>query len=639
MDLREAVQQAYAPALAMALIHATGDRRWLHSEYAAWFAALHRDVAPPDEYSKIAERFEDEACAALDSWLTRRQIRLRDPGDAVLARMMRVATGLDINGGYLPKLRSDLGLEQTEYQLAGDTLQDVDMHVVVVGAGISGLYLARRLQEASIDFTLLEQNHGVGGVWLDNTYPSCGLDTHPFLYSWEDQFPYPWSRADVRRDEILDYIRSSVDADLWERIRFSQQVHTIRWQDATPHWVLDVVGGDGRTEQISADAVIAAVGTLNQPKIPDLPGLDEFAGQAFHTARWPKDFDPTGRRVAVVGNGSSGVQVAPAIAPSTQHLYIMQRSPHWIAPRPPDDTGPMGAGERWIQQQVPFYTGWHRFIAFALADDIHPTLVVDPDYGGPGPNARNDELRKELETYIVEQVDGDPDLVQRVTPDYPPYAKRMVIDSGWYRMLTRSDVTLVTDPIRRITPGGILTDEGLHRIDTIVFATGFHGTRFLWPMDVVGPSGRPYVEESGGWEGVRAYLGVAYPGLPNFFTVQGPNSGVGHGGSTTYTSERQAQYIVHCLDWMRRDGIRTLECRDDACREYNEGLDAALDQMVWTQPGVGSRYRAQSGRVVMNHPWSHLQFWHMTSEIDTDAYHTDSQDPAAPVGAEQSARG
>lgn len=623
VDFARAVAGCDHGALAAALVHLTGDRCWVDG-YAAYLAATRRPDGMSHEERASGREFVREAVQALSRRIPAEGVALPDPDDELLTEMMAAVTGLPVLPGYLPLLRDALGLSAGGHAPPRVAGTERGPHVVVVGAGMSGLFMARRLAAGGFPFTVLEKNSDIGGVWLDNRYPSAGLDTHPYLYSWSDTNDFEWARADAQRADILDYIRLSSDLEgaLRGRVRFGTEVQAVEWCEEPPHWRLRLRQRDDLPAELRADVVVTAVGALSQPRIPDLPGLDRFAGRSFHTARWPADYEPDGCRIALIGNGSSGVQLGPVLADRAAHLIAFQRSPHWIHPRLPHEMGPITDLEQELRRSVPFYRGWHRFILFALADSIHDALVVDPEYPGPGPNERNDQLRAELEAYLRKEVGDDERLVAALTPDYPPYGKRMVIDSGWYRTLARPDVSLVTDPISEVTVSGVRTDQDLYEVDTIIFATGFHGTTFLWPLEVRGPSGSAYVDECGGWESVRAYLGVAYPGLPNFFTISGPNSGVGHGGSTTFTSERQASYIMKCLEWLRECGdAHTIECRPEACDRYNEELETALAGMVWSHRGLTSRYRSSSGRIVMNHPWRHVEYWNRTADVDHRAFH------------------
>lgn len=331
----------------------------------------------------------------------------------------------------------------------------------------------------------------------------------------------------------------------------------------------------------------------------------------------------------MIGNGSSGFQVGPHLAATAAHLTSFQRSPAWTAPNP-RATSPVPDEVRWLLRHIPYYAEWHRFALYWSSGDAgYENLVVDPDWDGPGISAANEQVRRQLTTYIRSQVGDRPDLQAKLIPDYPPFTKRMVVDNGWLASLIRPDVELITDEIVEATPDGLLTADGRHHeLDVIVFATGFHGTRFLWPTEVRGRSGRTPAELAGHDDDIRAYLGTVMPDFPNMFSIFGPNSSIGHGGSAIHVAECQADYVAECIHEMIRHDIRIMECRADVCAEYNHAIDRDLEKMVWTEPGVASRYRNQEGRIVTNHPWTLQHFWELTRRpnlADYDIVHRSAQ--------------
>lgn len=600
--------------LAAVCVHLSGRTDWLAARHRPMYDAYRDGRQPP--FGELSALVDDVLAAMSDDGGRSPSV----PADDVMDEILAVLTGERLSELYRQRAVQDLRAELSRHDSPSPPVPSSPV-VVVVGAGLAGLSMARQLRNAGVSFTVLERNADVGGVWLDNVYPDCGLDSPPSLYSLANDRHDGWSRTDPKRDEVLAYARGYADRhDLRQYIRFGSEVRTMTFDGARMCWNLELVC-DGRPESMTVDVIVSAVGTLNRPKLPDIPGLSSFTGRAMHTAQWPADIDLRDSRVGVVGNGSSGVQVVRPLSEQCQALTIFQRSPAWIAPKP-ETAGPISDEFAWLVRHVPFYATWQRIGLYWTAGDREfGTLAFDPTWLGRGPSESSDRLRGDLEAYIRDQLPDRPDLVEKLTPDYPPYAKRVVVDNEWYATVARPHVELVTDPISQVTARGVQTADGRHHdLDVIVFATGFHGDRFLWPMEVRGRSGRTLAEVAGGDDELRAYLGVTIPDFPNLFSIQGPNSSIGHGGAATWVIDCQTAYIAACVSAMADEGILAMECRADVCEDYNRRLDEGLTRMVWSHAGVESRYRNAAGRIVANHPWTLMQFWDMTRRLDLSDY-------------------
>jgi 4-hydroxyacetophenone monooxygenase len=520
----------------------------------------------------------------------------------------------------LPKLRFDLGIERE--RRASPVPGAGRIRVAIIGAGLSGLWTAIKLRRAGFEVEIIEQASGIGGVWHANTYPDCGVDTHPYQYEFAEAPFQGWRHGYAGREEVLGYVRWLAErSGVQEAIRLDTRVLAARWDGGSQRWLIDIEHAQRGRERIAAQILIAATGALSQPKAPAIAGLERFGGACFHTARWRHDIALDGKRIGLVGNGSSGVQVAKALA-ARGRLTVFQRSPAWIAPRrAAGSNGAIDGALRTLRAHWPAFAAWHRLrLCWELGDRNYPTLVRDQNWHGEGSvNAANDAVRHDLTAYVRSQLGEREDLLAKLIPSYPPFVKRMVVDNDYYRTLARPDVTLVTEPITAATQAGLVTGNGTeHTLDVIVFATGFHGTRFLWPLDIRGQDGRNLADAAG--EELRAYLGLALPGLPNFFLLHGPNSGAGHGGSATFLSDCQSDQILACLTHLVEGGFDELECRSDACDAYNARLDHDLAQMVWAHPGVASRFRNAQGRIVTNHPWTWQRYWKLTRRLDRQAF-------------------
>ncbi len=338
-------------------------------------------------------------------------------------------------------------------------------------------------------------------------------------------------------------------------IRFNTRVQEARFDEAAKLWRVTIETPEGREETLVASAVISAVGQLNQPRLPDIPGRDSFAGIAFHSARWRHDVDLKGKRVACIGTSASAFQFVPAIAPDVDKLFVFQRTPPWLGPTP-DYHHEVTPGERWLLEHVPFYEKWYRFWLFwMLTDGLYEGVKADPNYAGPGTavSDANAMMRAMLIEVIRPQTEGEPDLLDKVIPQYPLGGKRAVRDNGvWIGALRRENVELVTEAITKITPKGLVTADGVERVvDVIIYGTGFTASDFLKTYKVYGKGG---AELHAQWAGdARAYLGMTIPNFPNLFLIYGPNTNIVVNGSIIFFSECSVRYIVEIVETPGQD--------------------------------------------------------------------------------------
>ena len=550
-----------------------------------------------------------------------------EPPDALFEEMMETAVGQKVPEQYRDVLMEEAFFEGKDRRTVAwrkpppaERLQG--FRAVVIGAGFSGIAMAIKLQEAGIPYVIIEKNAEAGGTWLENVYPGCGVDTpcHFFSYAFE---PNPeWSTYFAKQSEILAYILKCVDRyGIREHIRFGEEVARAEYDEDATVWRIETRGADGAKASLTADVLITAVGALNRPQIPAIPGLDSFKGPMFHTAQWDGSVDLTGKRVAMIGTGASGMQTGPSIAPVVDQLTIFQRSPHW-AIRHPLYHAEVPKGVRWAMRHIPFYASWFRFQLFwAASDGFHATLQVDPDWPHPerSLNAANEQMRQDLVAYVTSELGDRTDLLAKVIPDYPPFGKRMLRDNHWFRMLRRENVELVTGGVDRIEPDAVVANGERYPADVIVLATGFQAARMLWPMDIRGRGGVS-LRDRWGEDDPRAHLGVTVPGFPNFFIVYGPNTNLAHGGSAIFHSECQVRYIMQALRELIESGARSVEVREAPYLAYNERVDAAHRKMVWAHPGVGNWYKNKHGRVVMNSPWRLVDYRNMTAAFAPEEF-------------------
>jgi 4-hydroxyacetophenone monooxygenase len=622
--LEAAIAEADIVPLLMSLVQITGRRDFLERARphikGAWNYL--QEIPPPLQAEIRAALVQALAGVAASG----RPVPT-EPQAGLFEQMMETAVGQAV-----PELYRDVLMEEACF--GGKDLRTVawreppdaerlqGFKAVVIGAGFSGIAMAIRLQEAGIPYVVIEKNPEAGGTWLENVYPGCGVDTpcHFFSYSFEPNSE--WSSFFAKQGEILGYILKCVERyGIREHIRFGQEVERAEYDETAGIWQITTRAADGQTAQLSANVMISAVGALNRPSIPAIPGLADFAGPKFHTAAWDRSVDLAGKRVAMIGTGASGMQVAPTIAPVVKQLTIFQRTPHWAIRHPLYHAG-VAPGVRWAMRHIPFYASWFRFQLFwAASDGFHATLQMDPDWPHPerSLNAANEAMRKDLVAYVTAELGDRTDLLAKVIPDYPPFGKRMLRDNNWYRMLRRDNVELVTGGVERVEADAVVAGGQRHPADVIVLATGFQAARMLSPMDIRGRDGVS-LRDRWGEDDPRAHLGVTVPGFPNFFLIYGPNTNLAHGGSAIFHSECQVRYIMQAIREMIETKSRSIEVRQAPFVDYNDRVDAAHKQMVWSHPGVGNWYKNKSGRVVMNSPWRLVDYRHMTASFAPEEY-------------------
>jgi 4-hydroxyacetophenone monooxygenase len=619
-QIAEAVAIANIPTLLMVLVQMTGDRRWLEKPYRP---KRGRGVGDNDSgglSEEVQGEIRDAAVEAIVAWKQGRPLALPEPSDAELVEMLSAAMGEPVPEEYGEFTAAQLGQRA---MLWDQRIPVPDgFSVIVIGAGASGLCAAINLKAAGVPFEVFERRETVGGVWQDNRYPGAGVDTPNHLYSFSFA-PYDWSQYFVLRDELHDYFEDVADRfEVRRHIRFNTDVIAAVYNSATQCWDVRIRNADGSEETRTANVLISAAGIFNPPAFPDIPGLDSFAGRMWHSAEWPADGSVEGKRVLMIGNGASAMQIGPEIQHQVESLTIFQRAPHWASPFE-QFRKPVPDPLRYLFNEVPLYRNWYRMrLGWTYNDRVYDSLQKDPDWKHPerSLNAANDVHRAYFTDYIKSELGDRTDLLDKVVPDYPPFGKRLLMDNGWYRMLRNPKVKLVDTGIERIDGDAIVTRDGeRHAGDVLLIATGFNVLQFLSTYDLVGRSGRN-LRDVWGEEDASAYLGTVVPDFPNFFTLYGPNLQPGHGGSFIFVAEMQVRYIMQMIDAMARRDLGAVECRPEVHDRYIEKVDAIHENMVWTHPGMSTYYRNSSGRVVVNSPYRNVDFFEMTKEVDLDDY-------------------
>ncbi len=546
----------------------------------------------------------------------------------LIHEMMNLLVVQEVPDEYVPLLLEELGLDapdSREVALEGISADKRSaFNVVVIGAGMSGILAAQRLEHAGFSYTVIEKNAGVGGTWYENRYPGARVDVGNHFYCYSFAPRDDWSEFFARQPELQSYFEDCAhEFEIYRNIRFETEVVSAAWSETDAQWRVLIRKVDGTTESIYAQSVISAVGQLNRAKLPEIDGRESFAGLAMHSAGWVDGTDLAGKRVAVIGTGASAFQIVPTIAPEVDSLSVFQRSAPWMFPNPHYHDA-VGEGVAWAMRHLPYYGRWYRMLIFWPAcDGGLPAMKVDPEWPHQdrAVSAINDAARDFFTQWMVEQVGGDAELAAKIVPDYVCLGKRTLQDNGsWLGALTRPNVDLITNSIDRIVPDGVVTVDGtLHEVDVIIYATGFHANRYLWPMEIIGRDGAVLGEQWG--DEPTAYLGITIPNFPNLFCVYGPGTNLAHGGSLFFHSECQVRYIMECLEMLLESEKSSIECTTLAHDEYNERLQSELETMIWAHPSIrNSWYRNDSGSIYILSPWRLVDYWSWTRKPDADAF-------------------
>jgi 4-hydroxyacetophenone monooxygenase len=620
--LQSALDEGNLPTLLLVLAHVTGSDRWLEPPFQPTPAhglddhdTAGLDAALQDEARQAAL---DVVCRLRDGELD----EARSPSPPRIAEMLAAARAEPVPSDYGPLLAEEAGFLGREVEIRSVPTAE-EFSVLVIGAGMAGLCLAIALQQAGVAYTVLEKNHDVGGTWLENAYPGCGVDTPSHLYSFSFAPRADWSHFFAPAHQLRAYFRTLADDyDVRRHIRFGAEVLNAAWDERTCRWTVRSRQADGSEQTHSANVLVSSVGHFNRPQIPPVEGLAEFPGPCMHTAQWDDTVDLAGKRVAVVGSGASAMQLVPALAGVAAQVVVFQRARQWAVPHPNCGRAVTPA-VRYLLEHVPHYGAWYRLRQlWRFGDRLHSALEVDPSWPDQefSVSAINDRHRRAVTKYIESELRGRPELLAACVPDYPIYGKRPLIDHGWYRALRRDDVQLVPGGVSSVRGRTLVTEAGdEYDVDAIALATGFKTLDLLGPMDIVGHSGRS-LRETWGSDDARAYLGVSVPDFPNFFILFGPNTNAGHGGSAFLHTEFQTRYVMQLIASMVDDGLARIECRRDVHNAYAAELDAALSRTVWAHPRVSNYYRNSSGRIVGSSPWKYVDYWRRTRHADLADY-------------------
>lgn len=479
-----------------------------------------------------------------------------------------------------------------------------DFKILVVGAGISGIAASIYLKRAGIPFEVIEHQDSIGGVWNQNSYPHVRVDS-PFSgfqykfvkdYRWKEHFP-----AGAKIREYLLHVAQKFD--ILEHMRFNREVVAAKWDAATSQWIMTTRHKDGTEEVQHCNVVFSAAGLFNAPNLPDIPGIESYKRPIFHTSRFDHSVDMKGKRVALIGTGSTGTQVAPALAEVAQHLSVYQRTAGWIAPFP-FFRSPVSANLNWVFTHMPFYWNWHCYSSFVKSLNFFSLQEFDDDWKAKGGaiNERNDNVRRALTEYVTECFKDRPDLLEKMMPNHAPMVRRMAVDNGFYDTVKQDHVDLITTGIERITETGIKTKDGEERkFDVILLGAGFKVSQYLWPVEYLGTEGMTLQKL---WEkdGARSYLGMTMPNYPNLFMFYGPNHQP-RAGSVHSMAELWARYSVSSVIAMIEKDAKSMEVKREVFDDYNVRLDRQNKGLIWESEGYGYLVN-KHGRQGVNMPWT-----------------------------------
>lgn len=628
--IARALEDVSVPALLCSLVHMTGDPSWIRGPHRPRMSDPTdlQSHMPPEEQAEVRRQALPVIAAYRDGGC-----RPHDLAPELLVEMMEFLACAPLSERQVGLFHFDLqfdGADSAAIDWGGEIDEAVkaDSPVVVVGAGMAGIQAGIRLAQAGLPFTIVEKNPGPGGTWWENRYPGARVDvpSHQYCYAFEPADH--WSEYFCRHPELRDYFTRVLDRyELRPHCRFETEVTGAEWDEEAARWRVSVRGTDGRSgsssEVLDARFMISAVGSLNIPRMPDIEGMESFAGPSFHSTRWPDDFDHRGLRFALLGAGASGFQIAPTIADEVERLTIFQRTAQWVLPNPIYHA-PVPDGETWAMRHLPFFARWLRFMMTwpGIGSGVE-SFRIDPEHVDPENHsvnpvnaARKDLLLDWMRAHLADR----PDLLEKVTPDYPALGKRVLQDNGsWFECLKRPNVELVRTGIERIEPEGIRTVDGtLHPADAICYATGFRHNEFV-SFDMKGRGGASLHAQWG--DEPTAHLGISAPNFPNVFFCYGPGTNLAHSAGLFFHAEFQTMHAMDAIHRVLTADARTIEVRREAHDRYVEELVEQISSLVWAHPTIQhSHYKNPDGKVYTLSPWTIDEYWEMTREVDPADY-------------------
>jgi len=541
-------------------------------------------------------------------------MREEEPSRAEVASLIENLLGEQLTPAQAQFAYEELALEEFSREATWSNRPSqavIDRYpVCIVGAGFSGIAMGVQLKRLGIPFRIIERQAEIGGTWVLNTYPACRVDVPSSSYQFKFVKNYPWSNWYATQPENAQYLQHcATQFGLLDHIELETEVTSAHWNEDASMWDIVVRRGDGSTDAFSTAFMVSAAGFFSKPHLPDIAGLKSFEGPVLTTTGWNADIDLSGKRLGLIGNGSSGAQLMPTLARDADHLTVFQRTPQWMAGNEKYfDAVPNEL--QWLNDSIPYYWNYACLNATYPVTKLREMFVVDEAWKREGGmvSEANDAFRAALRAYIEEKLKGRPDLVEKSIPTYAPWGRRVVVDSGWYDALLRDNVDLVTTGISHITPNAVVTRDGCRReLDALIVATGFETTDFLWPVDYRGRGGVS-VQDLWSHDGPRGYLSLMMPDFPNFFMIYGAPNGQPAQGVMSSWAEIWSRYVSKAIMMVIEKGKGSMACKMDIHQHYNRLLDAEGDKLLWKDEGKGGYYLNPHGRPSANLPFD-LDFY------------------------------
>jgi 4-hydroxyacetophenone monooxygenase len=543
-----------------------------------------------------------------------------------LPRSLALTAGEELDPAQTPMWIEELALDPWARALdwkrppAAEKLKK--FKVAVIGAGLSGLSAIVQLKKAGIPYVAFEKNPEVGGTWYENSYIGARVDSPSRAYTHIFGADFMFDYAFSRRDDNQKYFKWVTDHfGIRKDILFNTEVRAATWDDNAQIWKITTNGPEGEREH-RVNAIIAGTGIFNRPNVPNLKGIETFNGPSFHTSRWPKDLDLKGKHVAVVGTAATGNQLIPEIAKVAGHVTVFQRRPQWCFAIP-GYLSPLPRQLIWLDRNLPYHINFMRFRTHWITGEevFGHNFTIDPDWQDSATSsASNQRARNACIAYIREKFAARPELIDAMIPVHPVYSARpILVDSAHniYDALLRDNVTLVTHGVDSVTPEGLLADGTLHKVDIIVWATGFHANQYLMPMKIRGRNGIS-IEELWAKDGARAYAGGSMiPGIPNFFMLYGPNTNPSRGGHIVSTSEIVSRLALKCFERLIVEDKHAVEVTREGFRKYNELLDQREKLGTYTDPRARNYYMNEFNRSAVISPFRMSETWWFLRDIDS----------------------